>query len=86
MPTRLRQHAASALRTRRRRHSLRTGVFVRATPIPTTAQILALAHLRRGLALPEVLFAALIPSEQELGRRIFGEAWPPPANSEERPR
>lgn len=74
--------AARALRTRLRHNRLRTALIPRTTPIPATAQILALALLRRGLPLPAELMAELVFSEREFARRIFGDAWPPPATGE----
>ena len=77
--------AARALRTRLRHDRLRAALILRAAPFSSTAQILALALLRRGLPLPAKLVAKLVPSEREFARRIFGDAWPPPATGE-RPR
>jgi hypothetical protein len=68
-----------------RHNELRTALIPRTIPIASTAQILALALLRRGLPLPAQLLAELVPSEREFARRIFGDAWPPSATGE-RPR
>ena len=70
---------------RRRAHRLRTEMFVRRYRIPTTAQILVLAMLRRGLVPPDELFAAACPSETELARCIV-TGRPSPAVAKERPR
>ena len=80
---RVRHRAATRLRVQARRHRLRTAMFVRSARIPSTAQILVLAMLRRGLVAPDELFAAACPSETQLARCIL-DGRPALANTGER--